>query len=194
MTSSITDEELVKGTLGGDEQAFCGLYDRYRQPIFSTAYRILQNPEEAQDATQEIFIKLYRSLATWEPQQSKFSTWLYRLATNHAIDSWRVRRRRAESQLGEEVSEKGMQQYAMAEAIRSPYQHIESGEEVDQIRRCVDALPDLQKRVFVLRYFQEMKLEEIAEMERCSLGTIKTSLFRATHAVRRTLRRFRGLR
>jgi RNA polymerase sigma-70 factor (ECF subfamily) len=194
MTVLVTDEDLVRGTLNGDEDAFSGLYDRYRQPVFSTAYRIIQNFEEAQDATQEIFVKLYRSLGTYDAKQSKFSTWLYRLATNHAIDYWRVRRRRAESQIDTQENEHALREYALADAIRSPYRRVESGEEVDEVRRCVRVLPELQKKVFILRYFQELKLEEIAEMEQCSLGTIKTTLFRATHAVRRSLRRFRGLR
>jgi RNA polymerase sigma factor (sigma-70 family) len=66
---------------------------------------------------------------------------------------------------------------------------LEKRETLDQVRRCVDELPELQKKEFLLRYFQELKLEEIADMEDCSLGTVKTSLFRATHAVRRAVRR-----
>jgi RNA polymerase sigma-70 factor (ECF subfamily) len=194
MISSISDEDLVESTLGGEENAFSQLYDRYRRPIYSTVYRIIQDTEEARDATQEIFIKLYRSLGSWNPRKAKFSTWLYRLAANHAIDCWRIRRRRGESQMPEETGERSLRESPLGEAIRSPYHEVESKEKIDRIRRCMDSLPDLQKRVFIFRYFQELKLEEIAEMENCSLGTIKTSLFRATQAIRRTLRRSRGLR
>jgi RNA polymerase sigma-70 factor, ECF subfamily len=192
VTNFSSDEDLVRGTLQGEENAFSQLYDRYWRPIYSTAYRIIQNPEEAQDATQEIFVKLYRSLESWDSMQSRFSTWIYRLATNHAIDYWRIRRRRSESQLDDEGAESSCSEIAEAGAIRSPYKRMEALEQVEEIRRCVDRLPDLQKKVFILRYFQEMKLEEIAGMEECSLGTIKTSLFRATHSVRRSLRKFRG--
>lgn len=194
MTSSISDEDLVEGTLGGEENAFSQLYDRYRRPVFSTVYRIIQDAEDSQDATQEIFVKLYRALRSWNPRKAKFSTWLYRLAANHAIDCWRVRRRRAESQIPDDSAERAPRENPLGEAIRSPYHEVESKEKVGEIRRCVDSLPDLQKKVFILRYFHELKLEEIAEMEDCSLGTIKTSLFRATQAIRRTLRRSRGLR
>jgi RNA polymerase sigma-70 factor (ECF subfamily) len=194
MTSSISDEDLVESTLGGDENAFSQLYDRYRHPVYSTVYRIIQDAEEAHDATQETFVKLYRSLRSWNPQKARFSTWLYRLAANHAIDCWRVRRRRAESPMPEDEGERSLRENPLGEAIRSPYHEVERKEKVNEIRRCVDSLPDLQKKVFILRYFQELKLEEIAEMESCSLGTIKTSLFRATQAIRRTLRRSRDLR
>jgi RNA polymerase sigma-70 factor (ECF subfamily) len=190
MTSPVTDENLVESTLGGDENAFSQLYERYRRPVYSTVFRIMQNIDEAQDATQEIFVKLYRSLRSWDPEKAKFSTWLYRLAANHAIDCWRNRRRRSESQL-EEAPERLFSESPLRYAIRSPYREVETREQVQEIRRCVDTLPDLQKKVFILRYFQELKLEEIARVEDCSLGTVKTSLFRATHAVRRALRESR---
>ena len=185
MTNSPSDEDLVERTLEGEEDAFSQLYDRYRGAVYATAYRITQNPEEAQDATQEIFIKLYRSLSGWDASKAKFSTWLYRLAANHAIDCWRSRRRRAESPLESD-------EYLSSVVAGSQQRDLEHQEKVEEIRRCVSTLPDLQKKVFVLRYFQELKLEEIAKLEKCSLGTIKTSLFRATQAVRRRLRKSRG--
>jgi RNA polymerase sigma-70 factor (ECF subfamily) len=192
MAGAQTDEELVSRTIGGEEDAFSQLYDRHRRPVFATAYRIIQDSEEALDITQEIFVKLYRSLRQWNPRKAKFSTWLYRLACNQAIDFWRRRQRRSESSLSEE-SPGRTRSSVIDEAIRSPSQELESKEEIDRIRRCADALPELQKKIFILRYFQELKLEEIADMENCSLGTVKTSLFRATQTMRRTLRRTRGL-
>jgi RNA polymerase sigma-70 factor (ECF subfamily) len=188
MTSPLADEDLVERTLGGDEDAFSRLYERYRRAVYSTVNRIVQDADQAQDATQEIFVKLYRSLGAWNSGKAKFSTWLYRLAANHAIDCWRLRRRRMESQMPGDAAERMIAESPLRFAILSPYREVEAREKVDEIRRCVDGLPDLQKKVFVLRYFQEMKLEEIAEMEECSLGTVKTSLFRATHTVRRALR------
>ncbi len=192
MTSTLSDDDLVEDTLEGDEHAFSELYDRYRLPVYSTAYRIIQNAEEAQDATQEIFIKLYRSLPVWKREKARFSTWLFRLAANHAIDRWRARRRRAELQVPGAAGDDEWADYPIGEAIRSPYPEVAGREQVDEIRRCVDHLPELQKKVFVLRYFDELKLEEIAAVENCSLGTVKTSLFRATRTIRRALRRFRG--
>jgi RNA polymerase sigma-70 factor, ECF subfamily len=189
MVSPQSDEELVRRTLGREEEAFSLLYDRYRQRIYATVYRIIQDAAEAQDATQEVFIKLYRSLSDWNPQRAKFSTWLYRMAANHAIDCWRSRRRRNESQPDEESDREARPAHPVGDAILTPLGTLEKRETIDQVRKCVDELPELQKKVFLLRYFQDLKLEEIAEMEDCSLGTVKTSLFRATHAVRRAVRR-----
>ena len=155
-------------------------------------YRVIQDAAEAQDATQEVFIKLYRSLSDWDVKKAKFSTWLYRLAANHAIDCWRIRRRRHEAQPAEFSDREAVPERSIRDAILTPLGALEKKESIAQIRSCVDDLPELQKKVFLLRYFQELKLEEIAEMEECSLGTVKTSLFRATHAVRRAMRRAGG--
>jgi RNA polymerase sigma-70 factor (ECF subfamily) len=191
MVSPQSDEDLVAKTLEGKEVAFSQLYDRYRQKVYATVYRIIQDAAAAQDATQEVFIKLYRSLSDWNPRKAKFSTWLYRLAANHAIDCWRTRRRRFEEPLDASDREY-VPERSISDAILTPSGALERKEAVEQIRRCVDDLPELQKKVFLLRYFEDLKLDEIAEMEACSLGTVKTSLFRATHSVQRALRRGGG--
>ncbi len=192
MASPQSDEDLVERTLAGEEAAFSQLYDRYRQKVFATVYRIIQDAAEAQDATQEVFIKLYRYLSDWDQKRARFSTWLYRLAANHAIDCWRLRRRRHELQPADVPDREGLPERNISDAILTPFGELERKENIERIRSCVDDLPELQKKVFLLRYFQDLKLEEIAEMEECSLGTVKTSLFRATHAVRRALRRAGG--
>jgi RNA polymerase sigma factor (sigma-70 family) len=194
MVSPQPDEDLVARILAGEEDAFSQLYDRYRQRIFATVYRIIQDAAEAQDAIQEIFLKIYRSLPEWDQRRAKFSTWIHCLAANHAIDCWRVRRRRNEVQPDEEADRELSPSGPARDAIVSPLAALEKMESIDQIRRCVEDLPELQKKVFLLRYFQDLKLEEIAEAEDCSLGTVKTSLFRATHAVRHAVRRMGGLR
>ncbi len=194
MANLLSDEDLIRGVLGGDESAFAQLYQRYRVPVYATAYRIIQDAEAAKDATQEIFIKLWRSLGSWKADKARFTTWLYRLASNHAIDCWRSRRSRPEATLerGEDEAARLTRESVLAEAFHSPYRELETGERIAQIRQCVSALPELQKKVFVLRYFQGLKLEEIAEMENCNLGTVKTSLFRATQTVRRRVPKSRG--
>jgi len=194
MVSPQSDEDLVTKVIGGEEDAFSQIYERYMQRVYATAYRVVQNPAEAQDATQEIFFKIYRSLPDWDPRKASFSTWLYRLSVNHAIDCWRALRRRRESQPEEDSGRDPFPERSLGDAIITPMGALENREGIEQIRECVQDLPDLQKKVFLLRYFHELKLEEIAALEQCSLGTVKTSLFRATHAVRRAVRRAGGYR
>jgi RNA polymerase sigma-70 factor (ECF subfamily) len=188
------DEELVGKCLAGEEDAFRTLYERYRRPVFSTVCRILHNSEEAQDAMQEIFIKVYRFLPCWDPGKAKFSTWLYRLASNHAIDCWRARCRRAERRLETEcgVGEtRRLMRLPADSPVFHPYSTLESSEKAAEIRRCVDALPRLQRTVFVRRHIQGLKLREIAEAEGYSLATVKSSLYRATRFLRNRLRQWR---
>ncbi len=192
-TQSSTDEGLVKSFLRGDEIAFSQLYTRYWQPIYSASYRIIQNPEDARDATQEIAFKFYRSLHQWDVQKSKLSTWIYKMAVNHAIDCHRMRRRRKESRLPENRSDQDSHFDIPDCSARSPLNELENKEQVDAVLQCAGILPHLQRQIFVDRYFDERKLEEIAEIEHCSLGTVKSSLHRATHAVRHFLRKSRGL-
>ena len=187
MYNALSDEYLVRIILDGDDSAFTQLYERYRLLVCSVACRIVRDFEEAQDATQEIFIKVYRSLHRWDVEKSKLSTWIYRLAVNHSIDCYRARLRRAESQLPQKNAERIFQGYARGGFACSPFKTVKGREEIRMVRRCIEKLPDLQKKTFIRRYFQELKLAEIAEMECCNLGTVKTSLYRATGVVRRIL-------
>jgi RNA polymerase sigma factor (sigma-70 family) len=187
MYNSLSDECLVKVILDGDDSAFTQLYERYRLLVCSVACRIVRDFEEAQDATQEIFIKVYRSLHRWDVKKSKLSTWIYRLAVNHSIDCYRARLRHAESQLPQKNAERIFQWYARGDSAWSTFKIVKDREEIRMVRRCIEKLTDLQKKAFIRRYFQELKLAEIAEMECCNLGTVKTSLYRATGVVRRIL-------
>jgi RNA polymerase sigma-70 factor (ECF subfamily) len=180
IASGIPDEDLVRRYCRGEEDAFSQLYHRYRPRVMSTTYRILRNRQEAQDATQEVFLKIHLSLSDWNSDKSALSTWLYRLAANHAIDCWRAqRRRRAEIDKKPDVA-----QCAAVES-RTPDIALEIKEYTGELQRHVDRLPELQRRFFILHYFHGLKLEEIARLENRSLGTVKGLLYRATHSVRR---------
>lgn len=187
------DDELVKRVLRGEEIAFSQLYERYRIPIYLIAYRIVRNPEDAQDATQEIAYKLYKSLHQWDVQKSRLSTWIYKMAVNHSIDCHRARHRRMESQLPGNGSDRVSHFEIPDCSARSPLSGIENREQINVVLQCAGTLPDLQGQVFIHRYFHERKLEEIADIVHCSLGTVKSALHRATYAVRDFLRRSEGL-
>ncbi len=182
------DEDLVRRCRTGEEAAFSELYGRYRGRVLSTATRIIKNPDDAQDATQEIFLKLYRSMAGWDPERARLSTWLYRMAANHAIDCWRVRRRRLRSETAGEAGERAVSRLHDINPRHAPHHALEEKELVTRIQSRLDSLPRLQRRFFVLRYFSGMALEEIAAMEHRSIGTVKGLLFRATRNMRRSCR------
>jgi RNA polymerase sigma-70 factor (ECF subfamily) len=185
ISSSLPDEDLVRHCRQGEDNAFTLLYDRYRRRVLLTAYRVIRNPEDARDATQEIFLKAYLSLRQWNSAKSKLSTWLYRLAANHAIDCWRAQRRRIRTETRKEFSTESAQLDLVPDAGHGPDRELERKEQADEFRRCVEALPVLQKKLFILRHYQGLSLMEIAHREGRSLGTVKGSLYRASRFVGR---------
>ena len=192
-SSALADEILVKIFLDGDEDAFTQLFERYRLRIYIIAFQIIRNSEDAKDVTQEIFIKIYRSLDKWNVQKSKLSKWIYRVAVNHCIDYLRFCFRRIESQLLRNNADLILQVYATDNSAHSPFMAVKNKEEIGLIRRCIEKLPDLQKRTFIGRYFKDLNLVEIAELENCNVGAAKSALHRATLAVRQILLKSRGL-
>ncbi len=187
--NSLPDEDLVRRCRQGEDDAFTLIYDRYRRRVLLTASRIMRNHEDARDATQEIFLKAYLSLRQWNSDKSKLSTWLYRLASNHAIDCWRARGRRARTEECRDTAAGESAIDALPDEGLAPDRELERKEQADLFRRCVERLPALQKRIFVLRYYRGLSLAEIAGCEGRSLGTVKGSLYRATQSVGRSLLR-----
>ena len=185
----IPDEELVERSLRGEEDAFQRLYERYRQSVYAAVYRIVLDPEEAQDATQEIFITIYRSLAVWCAQRGRFLPWIFRVATNRAIDHWRIRRRRAEVPLNETVETQSNGASPCRETMEPIERTVEHKERAADVWRFVEELPQSQRRLIVLRYCYGLKLKEIAEEEGCKLGTVKSALHRAINTIRLKLKR-----
>jgi RNA polymerase sigma-70 factor (ECF subfamily) len=185
----IPDEELVERSLCGEEDAFRRLYERYRRPVYVAVCRIILDPEEARDATQEIFITVYRSLALYNPRRARFFPWIHRVATNRAIDYWRIRRRRAEVPLTV-ASERTLKRASVCRMGKPAMERIlELKERAAEVRRFLDDLPQPQRRFFILRYYDGLKLREIAEKEGYKLGTVKSSLHKATKTMRRKLKK-----
>jgi RNA polymerase sigma-70 factor, ECF subfamily len=188
----ISDEDLVFRFRAGEEDAFSQLYARYRQRVLATAYRIMRDPEDAQDAAQEIFLKIYRRLPEWKSERSSLSTWLYRVAANHAIDMWRMRRRRCRHEVPAGDADLKVTRTPEDERwSQTPLRALERKEETATVRKWADSLPGLQRKFFLRRYLLGFSLEEIAVLERRSLGTVKGSLFRATHSIKEKANRIR---
>jgi RNA polymerase sigma-70 factor (ECF subfamily) len=183
----ISDEELVQRSLKGEEDAFQQLYERYQRPVYAVVYRIISDPEEAQDTTQEVFLTIYRSLALWSPQKGKFLTWIYRVSINCAIDHWRMRRRRAEIQWTEKT-EFLLTYIPTGRRDEPPVERrLEVKEQVARMHSYLHEFPQQQRRFFILRYYDGLKLREIAQKEGFKLETVKSSLYRATHSMKRRL-------
>lgn len=183
VAGGLPDEDLVRRCRSGQEDAFTDIYARYHSRVMATVYRILRDRAEAQDVTQEVFLKFYRSLEAWDPNRAQLSSWLFRMSENRAIDSWRARRRHLNPAGPELPSEPS----ATAEPAACPHRRLECIEKTRHLERGIEALPELQRRLFVLRYVHQLKMDEIAALEKRSIGTVKSALHRATRSIRRRL-------
>ncbi|SDE12119.1 RNA polymerase sigma-70 factor, ECF subfamily [Paenibacillus sp. UNCCL117] len=181
------DTRLAKLARGGDRAAFAELVELYKDKIFHLAYRMLHNRHEAEEIVQETFLRVYTNLERYDDQQ-KFSTWIYRIGTNLCID--RLRKRKISYSLDAEMSdgEGGSDWYAtLASQDRTPDQQVALSETQAQIRESIDALPEKYKAVVILRYLQDLSLQEISDALSMPVTTIKTRLHRGREYLRKKL-------
>lgn len=161
---------LIEAAKTGDQEAFRQIVERYQGAVYNLAYRMLGTPEEAEDAAQEIFVRIYRQLGRYDMER-KFSTWTLAIATNYCIDQ--LRRRRMQFVPLENI-------IPWARARESgPEGEALSSESRDEMQRLLKRLPEKYRAPLVLRYWEELSCAEIAEILGVPEGTIKTQIHRA---------------
>ncbi len=178
------DCELVKRAQTGENAAFKTLVERHQQTIYNLCYRMLTQREEAQDATQETFLKAYRSLKEFR-YESRLKTWLCRIATHECLN--RMRHQECLS-LDEMQAEDAHVQ--IADSAPSPLEQIERKEVQSMIHRAIDALPHPYRLVITLYHLNELSYAEIAQAMDVPIGTVKTYLFRARALLKSKLKNF----
>ena len=189
---TLTDGELIEKAIRGREDGFEELVRRYQRPITGYVYRMLNNYDASLDVTQEVFIKVYNSLEKYSSEY-KFSTWLYRIAHNAAID-W-MRRNSVSQQSLEAENADGTYQLQIESPQPSPEQERERSEWRTEIESVVKRLPTVYRELILLRHAQDLSYDEIAEVLNLPLGTVKNRLFRAREMMREIFveRGFTGL-
>jgi RNA polymerase sigma-70 factor (ECF subfamily) len=180
------DRELVSRTLRGDRKAFEMIVRKHQQPLFNYIGRLVGEQEMALDFTQEVFLRAYASLPSYRPE-FKFTTWLYRIASHFIIDHWRKRRPMMLS-LDQPLNsgEEGRCLDA-ADPAPSTAERLETAELRQRIEGGLKKLPPEQRELFVLRHVSGFSYEEIAEIKKQPVGTIKSKVFKAKETLRRLL-------
>jgi RNA polymerase sigma-70 factor (ECF subfamily) len=189
---TLTDVELIEKAIRGREDGFEELVRRYQRPITGYVYRMLNNYDVSLDVTQEVFIKVYNSLEKYSSEY-KFSTWLYRIAHNAAIDY--MRRNSVSQQSLEAENADGTYQLQLESPQPTPEQERERSEWRTEIETVVKCLPVVYRELILLRHTQDLSYDEIAEVTNLPLGTVKNRLFRAREMMREMFveRGFTGL-
>ena len=183
-----TDEQLVERALAGDGDAFGEVVRRWERKIYALAYGITGSVEDARDATQETFINAYRNLARFRGE-AQVSSWLHRIAVNQCITRQRRARVRAETGLEEEV-EAGREQFLSTAADASHAHASESKQRAEAVRRAVASLPQELREVVLMKEFEELTFQEIADALQIPLSTVKSRLYTALKQLRLKLEKF----
>jgi len=176
------DGELVRRAKEGDTQAFGELIARYQKTVFRIVLRMVKNPDDADDLTQDTFIRAHRGLGTFK-EEYDFHPWLYRIAVNQTINFLNKRKRQAASDL-DEVPQSEIKTTSGPE---SPVQAASHRELVGRLEEALQGLPEDQRTVFLLRVQEGLSYEEIAQVMDTPKGTVMSRLARARMALRKTL-------
>ena len=188
---SSTDAEVMLRVKAGDQSAFDYLVQKYRRPLVSFMYRMAHNSAAAEDLAQEVFLRVYRSRQTYEAS-AKFTTWLYRIATNLAVNHARdTRHERPEISvsLDEPDAETGTT-FELPDGALSAEQEMVRRERLLAIRSKVEALPEQQRLAVMLHKYQQMDYKQIADVLKKSESATKSLLFRAYETLREQLKEF----
>ncbi len=184
----LDDRALVARILEGDRDRFTELVRRYEKRLVNYVYRITHRYEGAHDLAQDIFVKVYLALDRYDPKY-QFSTWLFRIAQNSAIDALR-KKSIAEVPIVRTGGDDEGKEREFADAGVSPYRAMKNKQLGAAIDTAVRELPPDYRELIQLRHFAELSYEEIASMKKLPLGTVKNKLFRARNLLKEALGEF----
>jgi RNA polymerase sigma-70 factor, ECF subfamily len=176
------DEDLVLRVQRGDKSAFDLLVIKYQHKIIQLVNRYIKDPSEAQDVAQEAFIKAYRALGNFRGD-SAFYTWLYRIAINTAKNYLVSRSRRSSDYQVDVQDAEALENAPQLQGMETPERLLLNQEIIDTIKSAIDKLPEEMRTAIMLREFEGMSYEEIAEAMDCPVGTVRSRIFRAREAI-----------
>lgn len=192
------EASVVAELKAGSEEAYAWLIAQYHQPIYSLVYRILNEPADAADTTQEVFIKVFRGIKRFNGESS-LKTWIYRIALHEASNHkrWWFRHKAKETSMepadNGETSESGpglgLKDTLVDEGV-SPFESIVQGELRARVEQELQQVQEPYRTTVILRDIEELSYEEIAEVMETSLGTVKSRLMRGRDALKKRLEQF----
>ena len=183
----VTVKKIIIEVKKGDQQAFSELVDLYKDKVFQVAYRMLGNVHEAQDVSQEAFLRAYINLESYDINR-KFSTWIFRIATNLAID--RLRKKKPDFHLEDQVAgTEDLNYYSQISGEdKLPEDQVVQQEMQEWIQQEIMMLPPKYRSAIILKYMEDLSLKEISEILNLPVATVKTRIHRGREALRKRLR------
>ena len=182
------DVALVRALREGSEQAYETLLLRFQQPVYNLALRLLNDPSDASDVVQEVFLKVFRNVGHFR-NQSSLKTWIFRIAINEAHNQrrWFFRHRHREVGMEDEREDARSRADLLADSAQSPFDYVLDQEQQALIEEAVARINPTFRAAVVLRDLTDLSYEEIAEILQISLGTVKSRILRGREALRQEL-------
>jgi RNA polymerase sigma factor (sigma-70 family) len=182
----LTEQELIQGLRQGEETAFKILVDTHQDRVFNTAIGIVQNAEDAEDVSQEVFIQVFRSIHTFK-EESKLSTWIYRITTTRALDLLRSRKSKKRFGFLQRLFGDGNEPLHELPDFHHPGVALEKKENAAKLFRAISQLPENQKTAFTLHKLENLSYQEISEIMETSVAAVESLMHRAKQNLRKIL-------
>jgi len=178
---------LIKDALADKQSAYEALLKRYKNGIYGMIYQMIRNREETEDLVQETFIKAFKSLESYNENYA-FSTWLYKIAFNHCIDT--IRKKKLKTlPLDKPIKlREGEVFHQVSDESQTPEGDFLFTEKRKRIQNAIDSLPEKYRITIILRHKEERSYEEISQILNIPLGTVKARIFRAREILKKKLR------
>jgi RNA polymerase sigma-70 factor (ECF subfamily) len=186
--TEINGADLIRRARSGDGTAWEEVVSTFSRRIFNLAYRFTSSVEAAEDLTQEVFIRIYRTLDQYDPKHGDLANWLMRLARNLIIDDYRHRQRNPQNSMADAVDD---HTYHLRAVGSSAQKDIERRELCAQVQEGIDKLPDDLKTCVILRDIEELSYQEIVDLLKIPEGTVKSRINRGRIELAKILRRMR---
>jgi RNA polymerase sigma factor (sigma-70 family) len=185
------DLELIKRCLGGENAAWEALLRTHTSKVYNLCYRFTGNTSQAEDLTQEVFIKIYQTLKSFDPSQGSFTTWLNRIARNHLVDHYRRTKR---DRITDSIEDKGEKVEEKPAAGFDPQSAVESRERRELLQAALAMLSPEMREAVILRDLQELDYQEIAQVLGTPEGTVKSRINRGRLELARVIKRMKPMK
>lgn len=185
--SSREDDVLVEDAIGGDEQAYSKLVDKYERALYFHILKMIKDREQVEDLVQEAFVKAFNNLNTYSNSYA-FSTWLYRIATNHTIDYLRKKKLKTLSIDEPMKTRDGEMQMQLPDEDAGADRRIMRKQRQRMVQEAIEDLPEKYRKVIEMRHMEEKSYQEIADVLDLPLGTVKAHIFRARELLYKELK------
>lgn len=185
--SSLEDDKLVKKAIGGNENAYAKLVEKYERSLYFHILKMIKDREQVEDLVQETFVKAFDNLNSYSTNYA-FSTWLYRIATNHTIDYLRKKKLKTLSIDQPKQTKDGEMEMQLPDENASTDRDIIRKQRQKIVQNAIDNLPKKYREVIKMRHMEEKSYKEIAKLRDLPLGTVKAHIFRARELLYKALK------